>query len=157
MSGSIKSHARSERLFSSRCVLEKTFHSRERAFFLGDEFKENTPRTKRRSSVRKRVRAHARTFARSRSDARLHSPENNTCGEFPVFQKLQFRVLGRPERRSKVTSVYRKTSNASTSSGFHRERETEPFTRSIASLLYIIARVVSKQKHRLNTRKEQSI
>ena len=66
---------------------------------------------------------HARTFARSRSDARLHSPENNTCGEFPVFQKLQFRVFGRPERRSKVTSVYRKTSNASTSSGFHTERE----------------------------------
>ena len=97
MSSSIKSHARSERLFSSRCVLEKTFHSRERAFFLGDEFKENTPRTKGRSSVRKRVRAHARTFARSRSDARLHSPENNTCGEFPVFQKLQFRVFVGPE------------------------------------------------------------
>ena len=147
MSSSIKSHARSERLFSSRCVLEKTFHSRERAFFLGDEFKENTPRTKRRSSVRKRVRAHARTFARSRSDARLHSPENNTCGEFPVFQKLQFRVFGRPERRSKVTSVYRKTSNASTSSGFHTQRERERLNPSLVASHHEYHRVLFLNKN----------
>ena len=98
------------------------------------------------------VRAHARTFSRSsRSDA----PEKKEWSP-SSFQKLQFRVF-EPKRRSKVTSVYRKTSNASTSSGFHRERERLNPSLVASHHCYIIVCVVFKQKHRLNTRKEQSI
>ena len=133
------------------CALEKTFHSRTRVLSSETNYSKRTLEQQSEEVVYKQyVRSHARTFSRSRSDA----PEKKEWSP-SSFQKLQFRVF-EPERRSKVTSVYRKTSNASTSSGFHRERETEPFIRSVASLT-IIACVVFKQKHRLNTRKEQSI
>jgi hypothetical protein len=150
----MKSHARSERLFSSRCVCVGKDVSLENALVLPRRrriLQRERSNNKAKKSYINNTFAHTpRTFTRSsRSDA----PEKKEWSP-SSFQKLQFRVFG--PQRSKVTSVYRKTtSNASTSSGL--ERETEPFIRSITSLLYIIARVVSKQKHRLNTRKEQSI
>ena len=150
----MKSHARSERLFSSRCVCVGKDVSLENALVLPRIrriIQRERSNNKAKKSYINNTFAHTpRTFTRSsRSDA----PEKKEWSP-SSFQKLQFRVFG--PQRSKVTSVYRKTtSNASTSSGL--ERETEPFIRSITSLLYIIARVVSKQKHRLNTRKEQSI
>jgi hypothetical protein len=134
------------------CALEKTFHSRTRVLPPRRRIiqRERSNNKAKKSYINNTFAHTPRTFARSsRSDA----PEKKEWSP-SSFQKLQFRVFG--PQRSKVTSVYRKTtSNASTSSGL--ERETEPFIRSITSLLYIIARVVSKQKHRLNTRKEQSI
>jgi hypothetical protein len=134
------------------CALEKTFHSRTRVLPPRRRIiqRERSNNKAKKSYINNTFAHTPRTFTRSsRSDA----PEKKEWSP-SSFQKLQFRVFG--PQRSKVTSVYRKTtSNASTSSGL--ERETEPFIRSITSLLYIIARVVSKQKHRLNTRKEQSI
>jgi len=115
------------------CALEKTFHSRTRVLPPRRRIiqRERSNNKAKKSYINNTFAHTPRTFARSsRSDA----PEKKEWSP-SSFQKLQFRVF-EPERRSKVTSVYRKTSNASTSSGFHRERETEPFTRSIASLLY---------------------
>ena len=115
------------------CALEKTFHSRTRVLPPRRRIiqRERSNNKAKKSYINNTFAHTPRTFARSsRSDA----PEKKEWSP-SSFQKLQFRVF-EPERRSKVTSVCRKTSNASTSSGFHRERETEPFTRSIASLLY---------------------
>ena len=118
----MKSHARSERLFSSRCVCVGKDVSLENALVLPRIrriIQRERSNNKAKKSYINNTFAHTpRTFARSsRSDA----PEKKEWSP-SSFQKLQFRVF-EPERRSKVTSVYRKTSNASTSSGFHRERE----------------------------------
>ena len=131
----MKSHARSERLFSSRCVCVGKDVSLENARSPSSEtnYSKRTLEQQSEEVVYKRyVRSHARTFSRSRSS---DAPEKKEWSP-SSFQKLQFRVF-EPLRdlRSKVTSVYRKTtSNASTSSGL--ERETEPFTRSVASPLH---------------------
>ena len=116
------------------CALEKTFHSRTRVLPPRRRIiqRERSNNKAKKSYINNTFAHTPRTFARSsRSDA----PEKKEWSP-SSFQKLQFRVF-EPERRSKVTSVYRKTSNASTSSGFHREREreTEPFIRSVASPL----------------------
>ena len=102
------------------CALEKTFHSRTRVLPPRRRIiqRERSNNKAKKSYINNTFAHTPRTFARSsRSDA----PEKKEWSP-SSFQKLQFRVF-EPERRSKVTSVYRKTSNASTSSGFHRERE----------------------------------
>ena len=128
----MKSHARSERLFSSRCVCVGKDVSLENALVL--------PRIRRiiqreRSNNKAKKSYINNTFAHTLAllavrEVTLRRKKN---GVRPLSKSFSLGCSGL--RRSKVTSVYRKTSNASTSSGFHRERETEPFTRSIASPL----------------------
>ena len=99
------------------CALEKTFHSRTRVLPPRRRIiqRERSNNKAKKSYINNTFAHTPRTFARSsRSDA----PEKKEWSP-SSFQKLQFRVFGH-KRRSKVTSVYRKTS---TSSGFHRERE----------------------------------
>ena len=130
----MKSHARSERLFSSRCVCVGKDVSLENALVL--------PRIRRiiqreRSNNKAKKSYINNTFAHTLalSAVREVTLRRKKNGVRPLSKSFNLGCSGL--RRSKVTSVCRKTSNASTSSGFHRERETEPFIiRSIASLLY---------------------
>ena len=88
----MKSHARSERLFSSRCVCVGKDVSLENARSSSEtNYSKRTLEQQSEEVVYKQyVRAHARTFARSsRSDA----PEKKEWSP-SSFQKLQFRVFG---------------------------------------------------------------
>jgi len=116
------------------CALEKTFHSRTRVLPPRRRIiqRERSNNKAKKSYINNTfVRAHARTFSRSRSDA----PEKKEWSP-SSFQKLQVRVFWLL-RRSKVTSVLPQNIQR-----FHvlrlsqRERETEPFIRSVASLLH---------------------
>ena len=107
----MKSHARSERLFSSRCVCVGKDVSLENARSPSSEtnYSKRTLEQQSEEVVYKRyVRSHARTFSRSRSS---DAPEKKEWSP-SSFQKLQFRVF-EPLRdlRSKVTSDYRKTTS----------------------------------------------
>lgn len=131
----MKSHARSERLFSSRCVCVGKDVSLENALVLPRIrriIQRERSNNKAKKSYINNTFAHTpRTFTRSsRSDA----PEKKEWSP-SSFQKLQFRVFG-PQTIKSDIRLPQNNIHASTSSGFHRERETEPFTRSIASLLY---------------------
>ena len=88
----MKSHARSERLFSSRCVCVGKDVSLENARSPSSEtnYSKRTLEQQSEEVVYKQyVRSHARTFSRSRSDA----PEKKEWSP-SSFQKLQFRVFG---------------------------------------------------------------
>ena len=130
----MKSHARSERLFSSRCVCVGKDVSLENALVLPRIrriIQRERSNNKAKKSYINNTFAHTLALLRVLREVTLRRKKN---GVRPLSKSFSLGCSGL--RRSKVTSVYRKTSNASTSSGFHRERETEPFTRSIASLLY---------------------
>ena len=105
----MKSHARSERLFSSRCVCVGKDVSLENALVLPRIRRiiqrERSNNKAKKSYIKQCVRSHARTFSRSRSS---DAPEKKEWSP-SSFQKLQFRVFG--PQRSKVTSVYRKTTS----------------------------------------------
>ena len=129
----MKSHARSERLFSSRCVCVGKDVSLENALVLPRRriIQRERSNNKAKKSYINNTFAHApRTFSRSRSDA----PEKKEWSP-SSFQKLQFRVF-EPERP--IKSDIRLPQNIQR---FHvlrlsqRERETEPFIRSVASPL----------------------
>ena len=119
------------------CALEKTFHSRTRVLPPRRRIiqRERSNNKAKKSYIKQCVRSHARTFSRSRSS---DAPEKKEWSP-SSFQKLQFRVF-EPLRdlRSKVTSVYRKTTSTlpRPPAFTERERETEPFTRSVASPLH---------------------
>ena len=115
------------------CALEKTFHSRTRVLprrrIIQRERSNNKAKERSKTAF---ARTRARTFARSsRSDARLHSPENS----FRSFTRFS---LGCSSLRDKIKSDIRLPQNIQR---FHvlrlsqRERETEPFIRSVASPL----------------------
>ena len=151
----MKSHARSERLFSSRCVCVGKDVSLENALVLPRRrriLQRERSNNKAKKSYINNTFAHTpRTFTRSsRSDA----PEKKEWSP-SSFQKLQFRVFG--PQRSKVTSVYRKTTSTLPRPPAFTERERLNPSLVASHHCYIIVCVVFKQKHRLNTRKEQSI
>ena len=119
----------------------------------------NSKNTRTKRNVVLFVNAFARTlshfYTRSRRDARLHSPEI----KFPVLHKVKFRVFGvRPDLGFK--SDIRLPQNIQLSlTQRERERETEPFIRSVAkrshrrALLFIPQtpfKYTGKAKH-LNT------
>jgi hypothetical protein len=114
------------------CALEKTFHSRTRVLPPRRRIiqRERSNNKAKKSYINNTFAHTPRTFARSsRSDA----PEKKEWSP-SSFQKLQFRVFG-PQT---IKSDIRLPQNIQR---FHvlrlsqRERETEPFTRSIASPL----------------------
>jgi len=130
----MKSHARSERLFSSRCVCVGKDVSLENARSSSEtNYSKRTLEQQSEGAFENAfARTRARTFARSsRSDARLHSPENS----FRSFTRFS---LGSSSLRDKIKSDIRLPQNIQR---FHvlrlsqRERETEPFIRSVASPL----------------------
>jgi hypothetical protein len=153
----MKSHARSERLFSSRCVCVGKDVSLENARSSSEtNYSKRTLEQQSEGAFENAfARTRARTFARSsRSDARLHSPENS----FRSFKRFS---LGSSSLRDKIKSDIRLPQNIQR---FHvlrlsqRERERLNPSSFVASHhYYIIVCVIFKQKHRLNTRKEQSI
>lgn len=134
------------------CALEKTFHSRTRVLPPRRRIiqRERSNNKAKKSYINNTFAHTPRTFARSsRSDA----PEKKEWSP-SSFQKLQFRVFGPQTIKSDIRLPQNNTPRPP---AFTERERLNPSSFVASHHCYIIVCVVFKQKHRLNTRKEQSI